>query len=236
MKSKVLLSELVEINYGKAFKAEDRPTDGIFPIYGSNGVVGKSYEALVEYPTIVIGRKGAVGEVHLAENGCWPIDTAFYTSSLSIHEFSLRYLYLYLKSLNLKTLAITSTIPGINRTTLYRQEIPLPPLAEQERIVCVLDEAEALRKLRSQASERMDEFVPALFHEMFGDVEINDKEWKTKSLGELLLKIESGWSPVCLDRPVEQDEWGMLKLGALTSCEYDDTQNKAFPKESHTTS
>src|SRR5215208_4214473 len=98
MNRKIPLSDLVEINYGKAFKAEDRPNDGIFPIYGSNGIVGKSYEALVKSPTIVIGRKGAVGEVHFAENGCWPIDTAFYTSSLSKHEFNLRYLYLYLKS------------------------------------------------------------------------------------------------------------------------------------------
>jgi type I restriction enzyme S subunit len=106
-----------------------------------------------------------------------------------------------------------------------------PSLIEQERILCLLDEAEALRKLRGQASVRMEEFVPALFYEMFGDVEINDKKWKTKSLNDLLAKIESGGSPVCLDRPVEYNEWGMLKLGAITSCMYDDTQNKALPKE-----
>jgi type I restriction enzyme, S subunit len=184
MNYRVRLNELVEIKYGKAFKTEDRPKDGVFPIYGSNGIVGKSYEALVDQPTIIIGRKGAVGEVHLAENGCWPIDTAFYTLSLSKHAFSLRYLYLYLKSLDLKKLAITSTIPGINRNTLYSQEIPLPPLAEQERIVCLLDEAEALRKLRAQASARMEDFVPALFHELFGDPE--HTKYDVRDLTELI--------------------------------------------------
>ncbi len=47
-------------------------------------------------------------------------------------------------------------------------EIPLPTLPEQERIVRLLDEADALRRLRRQADERMKDFTPALFHEMFG--------------------------------------------------------------------
>jgi type I restriction enzyme S subunit len=182
MKRKVLLGELVELKYGKAFKAEDRPVDGAFPIYGSNGIVGKSGIALVEHPTIIIGRKGAVGETHLAENGCWPIDTAFYTASLSKHEFNLSYLLLCLRSIDLKKLAITSTIPGINRNTLYSQEIPLPPLPEQERIVRLLDEAESLRAARLRANERMEQFVPALFNEMFGDSVRNEKKWNKKTL------------------------------------------------------
>jgi type I restriction enzyme S subunit len=108
-------------------------------------------------------------------------------------------------------------------------EIPLPPLAEQEQIVGLLDEADGLRRLRRQANERMREFVPALFHEMFGDPAVNERGWKVKRLCDLLLKIDSGWSPVCLDRPAEKNEWGMLKLGAVTYCEYDDSKNKANP-------
>jgi type I restriction enzyme, S subunit len=50
-------------------------------------------------------------------------------------------------------------------------KIPLPPLPEQERIVCLLDEAEALRAARVRANARMEQFVPALFHEMFGERE-----------------------------------------------------------------
>ena len=56
-------------------------------------------------------------------------------------------------------------------TTERLATIPIwyPSLGEQERIVCLLDEAEALRQLRTQASARMAAFVPALFHEMFSD-------------------------------------------------------------------
>ena len=47
--------------------------------------------------------------------------------------------------------------------------IVAPPLREQEKIVKQLDEADALRKLRVQTDHRTSEFLPALFHEMFGD-------------------------------------------------------------------
>jgi hypothetical protein len=45
------------------------------------------------------------------------------------------------------------------------------------------------------------------------------------------MKIDSGWSPICLDRPVADSEWGVLKLGAVTWCEYDPDENKALPPD-----
>ena len=46
--------------------------------------------------------------------------------------------------------------------------LPMPKLADQERIVRLLDAAEELRRLRQQADRRTAELVPAIFHEMFG--------------------------------------------------------------------
>lgn len=51
---------------------------------------------------------------------------------------------------------------------LSATKISLPPLAEQERIVKILDEADKLRKLRAQADRRTVDLIPALFHDMFG--------------------------------------------------------------------
>ena len=181
----VPLGNLVEIRYGKAFHAEDRPADGKFPVYGSNGIVGTCYEPLVSEPTIVIGRKGAIGEAHLAEHGCWPIDTAFYTVTKDVNRVNLRYLHKWLAAVDLKRLAITSTIPGINRDVLAAQPVKLPPLTEQERIVGLLDEADALRQRRAQADRRTADFIPALFHEMFGDPGKNPKRWPVVAFPDL---------------------------------------------------
>ena len=63
--------------------------------------------------------------------------------------------------------------------------IPVPPLSEQERIVRILDEAEALRRLRIDADERTSRITAALFDEMFGNPSSNLKGWDTATLGEL---------------------------------------------------
>jgi type I restriction enzyme S subunit len=64
-------------------------------------------------------------------------------------------------------------------------EVPLLPLAEQERIVKLLDEANALRKLRTHIDQRTATLIPALFHEMFGAAELH-----RRTIGQLL---EEGW-------------------------------------------
>lgn len=179
------LGKLVSLEYGKALKAEERSPNGRFPVFGSNGIVGAFDRTLVSEPTIVVGRKGAIGEAHLAENGCWPIDTAFYTVLRERNTVSLRFLLLWFRSVDLKSLAITSTIPGLNRNTLYSQPVPIPPLAEQERIVKLLDEADELRKLRAQADHRTAALIPALFHEMFGNPVTNPKGWAQSSFTEV---------------------------------------------------
>lgn len=70
--------------------------------------------------------------------------------------------------------------------------IPVPPLAEQERIVKLLDEADDLRKLRAEADRRTAALLPALFHEMFGDPGINPHGWPTTKLEEIADKVTDG--------------------------------------------
>jgi type I restriction enzyme, S subunit len=231
-----LLGELVSLEYGKALKEEERSQSGHYPVYGSNGIVGSHNLALVKDPTIIVGRKGAIGEAHLAQNGCWPIDTAFYTVFRQPVNVSLHYLLLWFRSVDLRSLAITSTIPGLNRNTLYRQQVPVPPLEEQERIVILLDEADELRKLRAQAGRRTAALVPALFDEMFGDVDCNSKKWPMvhfaeigeARLGKMLdAKRQTGRNT----RPYLRNanvQWDRLELTDILEMDFSDSDRREF--------
>lgn len=108
-------------------------------------------------------------------------------------------------------------------------KVEIPPLDMQRRIAAILDKVEELRGMRRSAIARLDSFAQSIFFEMFGDPVRNEKNWQRVPLGGLLGAIESGWSPVCLDRPATENEWGVLKLGAVTWCIYDDTEQKALP-------
>jgi type I restriction enzyme, S subunit len=61
------------------------------------------------------------------------------------------------------------TVKHLSSKQIASIEMRVPPLAEQERIVKLLEEADGLRKLRAQVDRRTAALVPALFHELFGD-------------------------------------------------------------------
>ena len=80
----VRLGEVCEFNYGESMPAHSRESDGPVPVYGSNGIVGRHSKAITKGPTIIIGRKGSIGEVHFSAVGCWPIDTTYYIEHAKI--------------------------------------------------------------------------------------------------------------------------------------------------------
>jgi len=71
---------------------------------------------------------------------------------------------------------------------LKNLEIPLPPLAEQERIAAILDKADAIRRKRQQAINLADDFLRSVFLDMFGDPMVNPHGWTVKPLSELIAK------------------------------------------------
>ncbi|MCW8884894.1 MAG: restriction endonuclease subunit S [Motiliproteus sp.] len=74
---------------------------------------------------------------------------------------------------------------------LKKFEIPLPPLAEQQRIAAILDKADALRRKRQQAIDLADQFLRSLFLDMFGDPVSNPKGWDERILSDIAL-VRSG--------------------------------------------
>jgi len=99
------------------------------------------------------------------------------------------FVYYWLCGTDLSSVAHQADLPSMKTSDLARLQLPVPPLAEQERIVKLLDEADELRKLRTQADRRTADLIPAIFHEMFGipigsrlgtadRCRRNDKIWK----------------------------------------------------------
>jgi type I restriction enzyme S subunit len=108
----------------------------------------------------------------------------------------------------------STTFKEVSRSTFRKYQIPVPPLAEQERIVKLLDEADELRKLRAQADHCTAELIPAFFHKMFGDPACNSKRWPIVPASDLMILCEYGCS-----QKANEDSEGvpMLRMGNVTS-------------------
>ena len=176
----VQLGEVCDFVYGEALKEENRRS-GTVPVYGSNGVVGLHDRAVTRGATIVIGRKGSIGEVNWSNGPCFPIDTTYYVDETK-KPCDLRWLYYTLLKLDLTRLNKSAAVPGLNREDAYEQRIPFPDVPEQERIAARLDQADRLRRTRRYALELTDTFLPATFLKIFGDPTSNGHSWTTDIL------------------------------------------------------
>jgi len=57
------------------------------------------------------------------------------------------------------------------------------------------------------------------------------REWDAVPLGQMLNRIEGGWSPNCPEIRPSASEWGVLKVSAVTSGVYKDHEAKVLPVE-----
>ncbi len=153
----VKLGEVCTFEYGTSLPEKKR-AEGPYPVVGSNGITGCHSEFTVKGPAIVVGRKGSAGEVTWIDQDCVPIDTTYYVQ-LKSKSVTLRYLFYVLQQLRLTELRGGAGVPGLNRNDAYEKEIPVLPLAEQERLVA---ELEGYRKVIEAARQIVSHYKPTI--------------------------------------------------------------------------
>lgn len=82
----------------------------------------------------------------------------------------------------------------LNKEQLKKFTIPLPSIEEQYRIVKILDLAQSLIEKRKQAISYLDDYIKAVFLDMFGDPVSNPKGWEVGKIGDLVSEVNYGTS------------------------------------------
>ncbi|WP_274422970.1 restriction endonuclease subunit S [Blautia sp. XA-2221] len=208
----MVFNDVLEIRNGRNQKNVEN-LDGEYPIYGSGGIMGYADDYICEADTVIIGRKGSINNPIFVEEPFWNVDTAFGLSAK--REVLLpRYLYYFCRNFDFERLNKAVTIPSLTKSDLLKIEIELPSMESQQKIVDNLSKIERIIQMRKQEFQKLDDLIKARFIEMFGDININDKNWDCKPLGELCTIVRGG-SP----RPIEQFLGGdvpWIKIGDAT--------------------
>ena len=130
--------DLISLEYGKPVKDKES-TDGIVPVYGTNGQIGTSHlPPLCRHPSFILGRKGAYRGVHYSEIPFSVIDTAFYAEPLN-NMVDMKWAYYKFLTYDINRMDSGSAIPSTDRYEIYALEVDLPELVTQKRVVSVLD-------------------------------------------------------------------------------------------------
>ena len=135
----VRLGDIISIESGKGLTAAQM-IPGNIPVYGGNGITGYHNASMLHEETVAIGRVGFYcGSVHITEKESWVTDNAFITTYPE-KSIDRKFLVYMLKYLNLGQNNNATAQPVVSGKKIYPIAFPLPPLAEQKRIVERLEE------------------------------------------------------------------------------------------------
>ncbi|MEU1200964.1 restriction endonuclease subunit S [Streptomyces sp. NPDC005813] len=124
---------------------------------------------------------------------------------------------------------------SLAKRALQEVRLPLPPLAEQHRILDVLRErlwrldrgGEALRCAAAGLTLLQDAAHDALAPCCDAPFESLPPGWSWGLLGDVIKRIEAGRSLEYNRRPARGDEWGVIKTSAMTRGAFRESENKA---------
>lgn len=123
--------------------------------------------------------------------------TYIITLKHSVTNISVKYLFcfflLYVDALREKS--IGGVIKYIKLGDITEAIVPVPPLADQSRIVAELDLLQSIIDKQKAQLKEYDTLAQSIFYDMFGDPVDNEKGWEMKKLGEVTTKIGSGATP-----------------------------------------
>jgi len=154
------LGDICSFEYGEPLKEEDR--DGVgFPVYGSGGLIGYHSKSLIDGPAIIVGRKGSSGFVQWSDGNCWPIDTTFFIKPKV--DINLRFLFIVLNLLNLKSLSKDDVKPGLNRNDAYQMSVTIPDKTDQNLIVAEFEAQmkilDGINSIKIEAQKKIEKIL-----------------------------------------------------------------------------
>ena len=130
---------MIQVSSGKQLKKKELVASGLYKVYGANGIIGNYTEYNTNPNTLLIGRVGFyAGAVHITSSKSWVTDNSLIVSKNKY--IYLKWLYYMIKFLKLGEDSSQTAQPVISGSKIYRRVLPLPPLAEQKRIVAKIEE------------------------------------------------------------------------------------------------
>ena len=184
------LGEITTMKNGKK-----RPhNNGVFPVYGGNGIMDYSDVYNAEN-AIIVGRVGAYcGCVYQCDGKCWVSDNAISVFAKEIVDTN--FLYYLMTTLDFHHHHIGGAQPLMTQDIIGDFPVSIPPMSVQHQIVQILKSLDDKIEVNRRINENLEAQAQALFKSWFVDFEpFKDGEFVESELG----MIPKGWRMGCLD-------------------------------------
>lgn len=172
-------------NERKALKGKN-----LYPYCGANGILDYIDEYIFDQEILCIAEDG--GSWGYKENCCYLMNEPCWVNNhahvlVPKNNVNIKYLYYYLNYVDLNKYITGTTRGKLTKSALEKIQVLLPSLADQNKIVDLLDKAQELIDKRKAQIEALDQLTQSVFLEMFGDPIYNTKNWETVSFDNVVI-------------------------------------------------
>ena len=202
---------------------------GSIPYYGATGQVGWIDEPLFDEELCLVGEDGAPfldrhkTKAYVIDGPSWVNNHAHVLRAVDGLTTN-RFLKHTLDTIDYAQYVNGTTRLKLTKGSLNQIAIPLPPLNEQRRIVAAIEEHLSRLDAADASLAAAARRVVVLRHEALSSATAEGEE---RIVGDLLEGIEAGKSFKCHARRADPDEWGVIKVSAMTWGSFDESENKA---------
>lgn len=162
---------------------EHSRVNGEIPVVGSTSISGFHNVAKVSAPGVVTGRSGALGEVQYIDKDFWPLNTTLWVKDFKNNDP--KYVYYFLKTLDLKRFNSGAGVPTLNRNDLDTLKIQIHEKNEQKIIAKVLSNYDDLIENNNKRIKILEEMAQKIYKEWFVDFKFPGYETTTFKQTEL---------------------------------------------------
>ena len=195
---KVRLGDVCEVKAGRDYKDVESP-DGKYPIYGTGGVMGMSREWRCPAGSVIVGRKGTLDNPMLINEPFWNIDTCF--GVVPSDKLLPAYLWRFCQNFDFYSLVPASGRPSTTSDAVKAIKLPLPPLAEQKKIVEKVEKAlkrvDALKAQFERMEKSAADYFKAALAETFAAVK--GEKVKLGDVSSFMTSGSRGWAQYYAD-------------------------------------
>jgi type I restriction enzyme S subunit len=181
---KLKLSDVIKVKSGDSL-SKSKMEDGVFPVFGGNGITGYHSTYNSDDIKLVIGRVGEYcGAIYKTPTLSWITDNALYVNEKKL-DVSDEYLYFLLCYLELNKYANRNAQPLVSGKTLEQVFCTLPSCPiEQQKIVEVLSTVDKKIDLIDQKIAETEKLKTGLMQKLFSEgvgVQDSDGNWQPHS-------------------------------------------------------
>lgn len=190
------------LSSGKSISSKMISEEGRYPVYGGNGLRGYTDHSNFSGDCAIIGRQGAFcGNVRYFCGEAYMTEHAVIVCANNLNNT--HYLAYLLSTMNLGRLSGQSAQPGLSVKTLGIQEIMLPSIEYQNKVVALLSSLDEKIAVNNNINDNLQQQAAAIFRSWFVDcAPFGGKapdEWKNVTLEDITALISRGITPKYAD-------------------------------------